>query len=109
MGTLGGFAWPSAPAPHPASPALRAASPNPPAMVRCRRSQRSVGSPRASASSSTTRSAWSDRLSSPLAGPIGAHTMSTRVLLIDDDARLVEMLGDNLRSRGYLVDVSGDG
>jgi len=35
--------------------------------------------------------------------------MSTRVLLIDDDARLVEMLGDYLRSRGYLVDVSGDG
>jgi two-component system, OmpR family, phosphate regulon response regulator OmpR len=35
--------------------------------------------------------------------------MSTRVLLIDDDARLVEMLGAYLRSRGYDLDVCGDG
>jgi NAD(P)H-hydrate epimerase len=34
MGTLGGFAAPSAPASHPFPPALRAASPNSPAMVR---------------------------------------------------------------------------
>ena len=32
MGTLGGLAMHSAPAPHPATPALRAASPNPPAV-----------------------------------------------------------------------------
>jgi DNA-binding response OmpR family regulator len=44
-----------------------------------------------------------------MAGSIGPRTMSTRVLLIDDDARLVEMLGDYLRSRGYEVDVCGDG
>jgi len=35
--------------------------------------------------------------------------MPTRVLLIDDDLRLVEMLGEYLRSRGYEVDVQGDG
>jgi DNA-binding response OmpR family regulator len=35
--------------------------------------------------------------------------MSARVLLIDDDARLVEMLGEYLRSRGYQVDIRGDG
>jgi DNA-binding response OmpR family regulator len=35
--------------------------------------------------------------------------MPTRVLLIDDDVRLVEMLGDYLRSRGYHVDACGDG
>jgi DNA-binding response OmpR family regulator len=35
--------------------------------------------------------------------------MPTRVLLIDDDVRLVEMLGEYLRSRGYEVDASGDG
>jgi two-component system phosphate regulon response regulator OmpR len=35
--------------------------------------------------------------------------MPTRVLLIDDDARLVEMLGEYLRSRGYQVDACGDG
>jgi two-component system phosphate regulon response regulator OmpR len=35
--------------------------------------------------------------------------MPTRVLLIDDDVRLVAMLGDYLRSRGYQVDVCGDG
>jgi two-component system OmpR family response regulator len=35
--------------------------------------------------------------------------MPARVLLIDDDARLVEMLGEYLRSRGYLVEVRGDG
>ena len=38
MGTLKGFALPSAPASHPTSPALRAASPNPPAMVRVEQS-----------------------------------------------------------------------
>ena len=32
MGTLGGFAAPSAPASHPTSPSLRSASPNPPAL-----------------------------------------------------------------------------
>jgi two-component system phosphate regulon response regulator OmpR len=37
------------------------------------------------------------------------HTMPTRVLLIDDDVRLVEMLGEYLRSRGYDVDACGDG
>jgi two-component system, OmpR family, phosphate regulon response regulator OmpR len=35
--------------------------------------------------------------------------MPTRVLLIDDDARLVEMLGEYLRSRGFEVDTCGDG
>ena len=35
--------------------------------------------------------------------------MPTRVLLIDDDARLVEMLGGYLRGRGYQVDACGDG
>jgi len=39
----------------------------------------------------------------------GRHTMPTRVLIIDDDARLVEMLGEYLRSRGYLTDACGDG
>jgi two-component system, OmpR family, phosphate regulon response regulator OmpR len=43
-----------------------------------------------------------------LAGPAGAP-MPTRVLLIDDDARLVEMLGDYLRSRGFAVVASGTG
>ena len=32
-----------------------------------------------------------------------------RVLIIDDDARLAEMLGDYLRSRGFEIDVAGDG
>ncbi len=35
--------------------------------------------------------------------------MSIRVLLIDDDARLVEMLGAYLRPRGFEIDVCGDG
>jgi DNA-binding response OmpR family regulator len=35
--------------------------------------------------------------------------MSARILLIDDDARLVEMLGEYLRSRGYQVDICADG
>ncbi|MGA7741662.1 MAG: response regulator transcription factor [Polyangia bacterium] len=35
--------------------------------------------------------------------------MPTRVLLIDDDARLVEMLGGDLRGHGYIVDCCGDG
>jgi DNA-binding response OmpR family regulator len=35
--------------------------------------------------------------------------MPPHVLLIDDDARLVDMLGEYLRSRGYLVDAAGDG
>jgi DNA-binding response OmpR family regulator len=35
--------------------------------------------------------------------------MPPRVLLIDDDARLVEMLGAYLRSRGYEVETRGDG
>jgi len=35
--------------------------------------------------------------------------MPARVLLIDDDARLVAMLGDYLRSRGYEVEARGDG
>jgi two-component system phosphate regulon response regulator OmpR len=35
--------------------------------------------------------------------------MPIRLLLIDDDARLVEMLGDYLRSRGFALDISGDG
>jgi two-component system phosphate regulon response regulator OmpR len=35
--------------------------------------------------------------------------MPIRVLLIDDDARLVEMLGDYLRPRGYQVEACGDG
>ncbi len=35
--------------------------------------------------------------------------MPARILLIDDDARLVEMLGAYLRSRGYQVEVRGDG
>ncbi|HJX63004.1 MAG TPA: response regulator transcription factor [Polyangia bacterium] len=35
--------------------------------------------------------------------------MPTRVLLIDDDARLVEMLGGYLRTHGYQVDCCGDG
>jgi len=35
--------------------------------------------------------------------------MPTRVLLIDDDARLAEMLGEYLRSRGFDLDMSGDG
>lgn len=35
--------------------------------------------------------------------------MPNRVLLIDDDTRLAEMLGEYLRSRGYLVDVAADG
>ena len=35
--------------------------------------------------------------------------MPTRVLLIDDDLRLVEMLGEYLRARGYQVEVCGDG
>jgi two-component system phosphate regulon response regulator OmpR len=35
--------------------------------------------------------------------------MPARVLLIDDDARLVEMLGEYLRSRGYQVEICGDG
>jgi DNA-binding response OmpR family regulator len=35
--------------------------------------------------------------------------MSARLLLIDDDARLGEMLGEYLRARGYQVDICGDG
>ncbi|HJX53748.1 MAG TPA: response regulator transcription factor [Polyangia bacterium] len=35
--------------------------------------------------------------------------MPTRVLLIDDDARLAEMLGGYLRGHGYVVDCCGDG
>jgi DNA-binding response OmpR family regulator len=35
--------------------------------------------------------------------------MSIRLLLVDDDARLVTMLGDYLRTRGFDVDVCGDG
>ena len=35
--------------------------------------------------------------------------MPTRVLLIDDDARLVEMLGEYLRARGFESDACGDG
>jgi two-component system, OmpR family, phosphate regulon response regulator OmpR len=35
--------------------------------------------------------------------------MPNRLLLIDDDARLVEMLGEYLRSRGYQLDTRGDG
>ncbi|MGB8298972.1 MAG: response regulator, partial [Polyangia bacterium] len=35
--------------------------------------------------------------------------MPTRILLIDDDARLVEMLGGYLREHGYAVDCCGDG
>jgi two-component system, OmpR family, phosphate regulon response regulator OmpR len=35
--------------------------------------------------------------------------MAIHVLLIDDDARLAEMLGEYLRPRGYQVDVCGDG
>lgn len=35
--------------------------------------------------------------------------MPTRVLLIDDDARLAEMLGAYLRSRGFELDTCGDG
>jgi DNA-binding response OmpR family regulator len=35
--------------------------------------------------------------------------MAARVLLIDDDARLVDMLREYLHSRGYHVDVRGDG
>lgn len=35
--------------------------------------------------------------------------MPIRVLLIDDDARLVDMLGEYLRSRGYEVDGCSDG
>src|ERR1039457_7145348 len=58
MGTLGGFASPSAPANPPCHPpplrpppptlpppALRAASPNPPAMLRCWRSQQAPHAP----------------------------------------------------------------
>ena len=37
--TLGGFASPSAPASHPATPSLRSASPTPPATVRSRQSR----------------------------------------------------------------------
>ncbi len=33
--------------------------------------------------------------------------MSARLLLIDDDARLMSMIGDYLRSHGYGVDVAG--
>ncbi len=33
--------------------------------------------------------------------------MSNRLLLIDDDARLTEMVGDYLRRNGYDVDVAG--
>jgi len=43
MGTLKGFASPSAPTSHPASPALRAASPNPPALWRSREGKGVVG------------------------------------------------------------------
>jgi two-component system, OmpR family, phosphate regulon response regulator OmpR len=35
--------------------------------------------------------------------------MSPRLLLIDDDARLAEMLGEYLRSRGFDLDTCGDG
>ncbi len=35
--------------------------------------------------------------------------MPIRVLMIDDDARLVEMLGGYLRAHGYVVDCCGDG
>lgn len=35
--------------------------------------------------------------------------MSTRLLLIDDDARLVEMLRTYLQGRGFQVDACGDG
>jgi two-component system phosphate regulon response regulator OmpR len=35
--------------------------------------------------------------------------MSIRLLLIDDDARLVEMLGEYLQPRGFEVDACGDG
>ena len=54
------------------------------------------------------RTATPDRLiSSQPVRPFS--TMAARVLLIDDDARLVDMLGEYLRSRGYHVDVRGDG
>jgi len=35
--------------------------------------------------------------------------MSPHLLLIDDDARLAEMLGEYLRSRGFELDICGDG
>jgi two-component system phosphate regulon response regulator OmpR len=35
------------------------------------------------------------------------HTMSARLLLIDDDARLAAMVGDYLRASGYEVDAAG--
>lgn len=35
--------------------------------------------------------------------------MPTRLLLIDDDARLAAMLGEYLRGRGFELDVCGDG
>ena len=34
---------------------------------------------------------------------------AANILIIDDDARLVEMLGGYLRGRGYIVDTRGDG
>ena len=54
------------------------------------------------------RTATPDRLiSSQPVRPFFA--MAARVLLIDDDARLVDMLREYLHSRGYHVDVRGDG
>ncbi len=35
--------------------------------------------------------------------------MSARILIVDDDARLVEMLSGYLRGRGYQTDACGDG
>ncbi len=35
--------------------------------------------------------------------------MPARILIVDDDARLVEMLGGYLRARGYATDACGDG
>lgn len=36
-------------------------------------------------------------------------SVSARILIVDDDSRLVEMLSGYLRGRGYLADACGDG
>jgi len=53
-------------------------------------------------------STWLSGLSGPMAeSTFAARTMSSRLLLIDDDARLSAMVGDYLRSAGFDVTTAG--
>jgi len=53
-------------------------------------------------------STWLSGLSGPMAeSTFAARTMSSRLLLIDDDARLSAMVGDYLRNAGFDVTTAG--